>query len=200
MQIKTMVELTTVAIGILVSIEFGYFVKVIIHGISAKLFLSKVHPLKSSNIYGLCTTRDIDFMLNHINNGRYLRAMDFGRLDHCIRSGIFKTVYETKSKLLVAASTIRYRKPVYLFVPYRLQSQIVYWDEKNVYYRQDFVTLHDNFLRATAYVKLAVLGLQTEELFSLVTSESVTLPEAPNDLISWINYNKLNSESIKKDI
>lgn len=63
-------------------------------------------------------------MLNHINNGRYLRAMDFGRVDHCIRSGILRTIYETKSKLLVAATTIRYRKPIYLFVPYKLQSQV----------------------------------------------------------------------------
>lgn len=78
--------------------------------------------------------------------------------------------------------------------------QIVYWDEKNIYYRQDFITLHDNFLRATAYVKLAVVGLQTERLFSIVTPESVTLPEAPNDLISWIDYNKLSSESLKKDL
>lgn len=73
---------------------------------------------------GICTTRDIDFMLNHINNGRYVRAMDFGRLDHCIRSGIFKSVAKSSATLLVAATTIRYRKPVYLFVPYRLQSQV----------------------------------------------------------------------------
>lgn len=73
---------------------------------------------------GLCTTRDIDFLLNHINNSRYLRAMDFGRVDHCIRSGIWRTLSESRSKLLVAATTIRYRKPVFLFVPYRLQSQV----------------------------------------------------------------------------
>lgn len=76
----------------------------------------------------------------------------------------------------------------------------MYWDEKNIYYRQDFITLHDKFLRATAYVKLAVVGLQTEKLLSIVTSESVTLPEAPNDLISWIDFNKLSSESLKKDL
>lgn len=47
-----MVEMTTVAIGILVSLEFGYFVKAIVHGIGAKFFFSKIHPLKSSKIYG----------------------------------------------------------------------------------------------------------------------------------------------------
>lgn len=193
-----MVEISTVAIGILVSLEFGYFLKVLVHGFGAKLFLSKIHPLKSSGIYGICTTRDIDFMLNHINNGRYIRAMDFGRLDHCIRSGIFKSVAKSSATLLVAATTIRYRKPVYLFVPYRLQSQIVYWDDKNMYYRQDFITLHDNFVRATAYVKLAVLGSQPEELLLAVTRENMTLPEAPDDLLSWIEYNKQSSQNLKK--
>lgn len=47
-----MVELSTVAIGLLVSLEFGYFVKAFVYGIGAKFFLSKVHPLKSSKIYG----------------------------------------------------------------------------------------------------------------------------------------------------
>lgn len=76
----------------------------------------------------------------------------------------------------------------------------MYWDEQSIYYRQDFLTLHDNFLRATAYVKLTVSGLKPENLLSLVTTENVALPEAPNDLISWINYNKLNSQNLKKDI
>lgn len=76
----------------------------------------------------------------------------------------------------------------------------MYWDEKNIYYRQDFVTLHDNFLRATAYVKLAVLGAQPENLLLGVIQENITLPEAPDDLLSWIEYNKQNSQNLKKSL
>lgn len=72
----------------------------------------------------MCTTRDIDFLLTHINNARYLRAMDFGRVSHCLRTGIDKAMVQHKASMLVAASTIRYRKPVYLFMPYRLLSQV----------------------------------------------------------------------------
>lgn len=67
-----------------------------------------------------------------------------------------------------------------------------------MYYRQDFITLHDNFVRATAYVKLAVLGSQPEELLLAVTRENMTLPEAPDDLLSWIEYNKQSSQNLKK--
>ncbi|KAK8752690.1 hypothetical protein OTU49_006877 [Cherax quadricarinatus] len=193
-----MVELTTVAIGFLVSLEVGYFLKAFIYGFGSRYILSRINTLSSSKLYGICTTRDIDFMLNHINNARYLRAMDFGRIDHCIRAGIFKAVSMNKAKLLVAATTIRYRKPVYLFMPYRLHSQLVYWDERNLYYRQDFETLHDNFLRTTAYVKLAVVGSSSEEILAAANSENLVVPEAPDDLLSWIQYNQQNSLSLKK--
>ena len=76
----------------------------------------------------------------------------------------------------------------------------MYWDTKNLYYRQDFVTLHDNFVRATAYVKLAVLGPQPESLLLGVTKENIALPEAPNDLLSWIEYNKQSSQNLKKSL
>ncbi|XP_071523304.1 protein THEM6-like [Panulirus ornatus] len=193
-----MVELSTVAIGLLVSLEFGYFVKAVFYGIASRFFLPKIHPLKPSRLYGMCTTRDIDFLLNHINNARYLRAMDFGRVDHCIRAGLYQAVKKQNAKVLVAASTIRYRKPVYLFMPYRLNSQLVYWDDKNLYYRQDFETFHDNFLRATSYVKLAVVGSSPKEILSIALSEDPAQPEAPDDLLSWIHYNQQSSQNLRK--
>ncbi|XP_045610981.1 protein THEM6 [Procambarus clarkii] len=193
-----MVELSTVAIGLFLSLEVGYFLKAAIYGITSKFFLSRINALSPSTLYGICTTRDIDFMLNHINNARYLRAMDFGRVDHCLRAGIYQAVAMQKAKLLVAASTIRYRKPVYLFMPYRLHSQLVYWDDRNLYYRQDFETIHDNFLRTTAYVKLAVVGSKAEEILLSALPEGLERPEAPEDLLSWIQYNQQSSHSLKK--
>ncbi|XP_047472361.1 protein THEM6-like [Penaeus chinensis] len=195
-----MVEFSTVAIGVLLSLELGYFVKAVVYAFGSRFLLPKLHPLQASRLYGICTTRDIDFLLNHINNSRYLRAMDFGRVDHFTRSRLLSGIGGKKVQVLVAASTIRYRKPVYLFMPYRLESQIVYWDERNLYYRQNFETIHDNFLRATAYVKLTVLGSSPDELLSTCLSESPERPTIPNDLESWMLYVKQNSENLKKKV
>ncbi|XP_068203971.1 protein THEM6-like [Palaemon carinicauda] len=191
-------EFSTVAIGVLISIELGYFVKAFIYTVGSRWLTSKIHPLASSKIYGICSTRDVDFMLNHINNSRYLRAMDFGRLDHIVRSRILTFTGKDRPKLLVAASTIRYRKPVYIFMPYRLVSQIVYWDEKNIYYKQNFETIHDNFLRVTGYVKVAVIGASPQDLLTKCMSESVPTPEVTEDLAYWIKYLKSNSDCLKK--
>ncbi|XP_042857673.1 protein THEM6-like [Penaeus japonicus] len=196
-----MVEFTTVAIGVLLSLEFGYFLKAAVVAFGSRFLLPKVHPLQASRLYGICTTRDIDFLLNHINNARYLRAMDFGRVDHFSRSRIYSAMGgEKKVQVLVAASTIRYRKPIYIFMPYRLESQIIYWDERNFYYRQNFETIHDNFLRATAYVKLTVLGSSPQEILSTILPESPERPIVPNDLESWMLYVKQNSENLKKKV
>lgn len=94
----------------------------------------------------------------------------------------------------------------YLFLFYSCKSieidnlQIVYWDERNLYYRQNFETIHDNFLRATAYVKLTVLGSSPDELLTACLSESPERPTIPNDLESWMLYVKQNSENLKKKL
>ena len=41
-----------------------------------------------SSVLGLCWTTDIDYFL-HMNNGRYLREMDFGRFNFYFRTGLF---------------------------------------------------------------------------------------------------------------
>ena len=64
-------------------------------------------------------------MLNHMNNARFLRLMDFGRFDHMMRSRLFHAVTGKGKGALVAASTIRYRKPLWIFLPYKLSTQVI---------------------------------------------------------------------------
>ena len=43
-----------------------------------------------STVLGICWTTDIDYFL-HMNNGRYLREMDFGRFNFYFRTGSSKS-------------------------------------------------------------------------------------------------------------
>ncbi|KAA0194415.1 hypothetical protein HAZT_HAZT010422 [Hyalella azteca] len=112
----------------------------------------------------IVTTRDIDVFLTHLNNSRFLRAMDFGRFDHIFRGRISAALTKTKSNALVSSSVIRYRKPLYIFLPYAIDTGVVYWDDRSVYYRQDVRTLHDNFVRGTAYLKVTMIGASPADL------------------------------------
>lgn len=52
--------------------------------------------------------------------------------------------------------------------------QIVYWDDKSIYYRQDVRTLHDNFIRATAYLKVTLLGCNPVQCLQLAVNAHTT--------------------------
>lgn len=67
---------------------------------------------------GLCTTTDIDWLLYHMNNARYLRELDFARADFYERTNLYREICSQGSGVVQGASTIRYRrflKPLSIF-------------------------------------------------------------------------------------
>ena len=61
-----------------------------------------------------CSLTDIDNFLE-MNNGRVFTLYDFGRTDFAIRSGLGKKLLENRWGLVVAGSTIQYRKRIRAF-------------------------------------------------------------------------------------
>ena len=57
---------------------------------------------------------DMDFFFE-LNNGRQLTLYDLGRFDLAVRTGLSKTLKEKKWGLVVAGSTVRYRKRIRMF-------------------------------------------------------------------------------------
>lgn len=107
-----------------------------------------------------------------------------------------------KAYLIAAGSTVRYRRSLEFLEKYRVVSKIVYFDEKNVYIEHKFISEKDEFISAVAYVKLAVLKVKPIELFEeyfKVPEEELQL-ECPKQVESWINFNTLSSESLKKQL
>ncbi|WP_367187194.1 thioesterase family protein [uncultured Bosea sp.] len=71
---------------------------------------------------------DLDTSL-HMNNGRYWTLMDLGRLDLMLRSGLWRAVLRHRWLPVVNAGTIRFRREMRLFRPFRVETQIVCWRE-----------------------------------------------------------------------
>ncbi|XP_076031498.1 uncharacterized protein LOC143019598 [Oratosquilla oratoria] len=182
---------------LLILFEVGYFIRSALHTVLALKIRKQIHVMNESWTFGICTTRDIDILHNHMNNARYLREMDFGRFEFFGRSRLFKTLMDRGAQVMVAATTIRYRKPIFVFSPYRLVSKLLYWEDRSLYMEQRFETLHDNFVRATAIVKVGLVGMTAEDLVNLTAGENVICPPPPSYLVSWISYNKQNSQSLK---
>lgn len=82
-----------------------------------------------------CRLTDIDNFLE-MNNGRILTLYDLGRTDFAVRTGLFKQLLKQRWGLVVAGSTIQYRKRIRAFQKVTMKTQIVGVDARWIYIEQ----------------------------------------------------------------
>jgi acyl-CoA thioesterase FadM len=75
-------------------------------------------------IAGVCITTDVDTLLYHMNNARYLRELDFARVDFYERSGLYRRIREKGGAVVQGACTIRYRRFVRPFSVFKITSKV----------------------------------------------------------------------------
>lgn len=78
---------------------------------------------------------DIDMFLE-VNNGRILTLYDLGRFDLSIRTGLAKALKENKWGLVVAGSTVRYRRRIRMFEKVTIYTQVVGYEDRWIYILQ----------------------------------------------------------------
>jgi acyl-CoA thioesterase FadM len=88
-----------------------------------------------SEISFRCRPWDLD-MFREVNNGRILTLFDLGRFDLAVRSGLTQALKEHNWGLVVAGSTVRYRKRIRLFDKMTMRTQLAAMDERWVYLNQ----------------------------------------------------------------
>ena len=132
---------------------------------------------------------DIDIAM-HVNNGMYLSLMDLGRFDLMIRSGFWKVMREKGWSPVVNAETITFRKSLQLGHRYTIETQIVGFDERAIYFDQRMV--RDGEIYARAYIATRLLGSQgpvpNTDIFAAFGS-----PPADMDLPEWIHEWRLST-------
>jgi acyl-CoA thioesterase FadM len=98
-----------------------------------------------------------DLDLNgHMNNGRYLTLMDLGRLDHVLRSGLWRPIWQNGWAPMLGSAVIRYRRELRLFQRFELETRIVTWTDTTAVMEQTFVVAggpHRGQMAARALVK-----------------------------------------------
>ena len=89
----------------------------------------------TSEISFRCRLTDIDNFLE-MNNGRVLTLFDMGRTDFAVRSGLGTQLLKQRWGLVVAGSTIQYRKRIRAFDKVTMKTRIVGFDERWIYIEQ----------------------------------------------------------------
>jgi len=109
---------------------------------------------------GICTTTDVDTLLYHMNNARYLRELDFARVDFYERTNLYREVCSQGSGVVQGAATIRYRrfiKPLTIFkITSKVNIFIAYGNRKydiNINKQEACVYLSEDYEAAQTDIK-----------------------------------------------
>ena len=128
---------------------------------------------------------DID-AYGHLNNGRFLTMMDFGRWSYSLRTPLFRESLKRKWRPLIAAATIQFRRELALFRRFNLTTRLAFWDERSFYFEH---RLEDgDVLFAKAYVrgvtKAGKNRVAPGEMLAALGHPG-SAPTPPEELVQW---------------
>lgn len=146
---------------------------------------------------GLCTTQDVDIFIRHMNNARYLRELDFARFHYYGVTGIYEAIKKHGGGAVQGASSVRYRRTIPIFNPYKIITELIWWDDKAIYLEQKFVTF-DGFVRAIAMSKQCITKVNVMDLMKKFDGGDKR-PEQPEELKMWLEAIEKSSQKLRKD-
>ncbi|XP_066599750.1 protein THEM6-like [Prorops nasuta] len=196
-----------------VLVEVHYFLRMFITVFFARFCKKKVHILDETSVYGICTTTDVDTLLYHMNNARYLRELDFARADFYERTNLYREICSQGTGVVQGAATIRYRRFLKPLSIYKITSKIIYWDDKSVFMEHRFITPSDGFVRAIAICRQRLLNCSAETVMGTLLDRDIkqnsirepgvvqvshVRPQMPAEVAKWLESNEISSVNLRQ--
>lgn len=147
----------------------------------------------TSEYHFTANVNDIDNFLE-MNNGRIFTLFDLGRTDFAIRSGLGAKLIKNRWGLVVAGSTIQYRKRIRAFDRVTMKTRICAVDERWFYIEQTMwvkgkCTCHALLRTAVTNFKSGK-ALPTQEVLDSLGHTDIHL--SPDEWVqAWIETDKL---------
>lgn len=180
------------------TVDVWYFLRGVQVFIEAS-FLPRIQDILAEQSFdGMVLPHDLDYM-GHMNNSRYLRECDFARFHHCMRNGLFMASHNLGAKMVVGASTIRYRRSLAFREAFEIRTKMLGWDDKAFYLEQRFVSKKDGFVSAIMLCRQNVIRSSPEEIIEFVCKKKIECPEFPEDLKHWISYITASSQALRAE-
>lgn len=183
--------------------HYNSFVRIPLLALRASIApLPRMDSLETDVVRMRVWPNDIDFNL-HLNNGRYLSAMDYGRMRLMARAGLLRPVMRARWTAVVGAVWMTYRRSLPLFARFDLATRLVCWDERWFYMEQTF---HGrDGLAAVGWVKGAIVGRDSivapQTLLDMV-APGIPSPPLPQNILTWneLTREKLEDASDRSEI
>uniref|UniRef100_A0A182KE82 Protein THEM6 n=1 Tax=Anopheles christyi TaxID=43041 RepID=A0A182KE82_9DIPT len=168
-----------VLVGLYALFELHYFLRMCLCVVSARFLKKRMHILDTGTVVGLCLTNDIDTLLYHMNNARYLREIDFARVDFYERTSLYRTIRSKGGSVVQGATTIRYRRFIRPFTRFTISSRIVYWDNQSIFMEHRFLGGTDGFIHCIALCRQRVMQCSVEDVMATLLKSGISLQNAP---------------------
>lgn len=140
-----------------------------------------------TSIRSVSTVQDVGFALQYMSCARFVRELDFARAHFYAVTGLYDGVVQGAEP---DAISIRYRRSIPIFRTYRIETRLVWWDDRAIYLEQRFVTKADGFVRAVAMSRQSIAGGGVLELLSGFAGGEQRPggegDEAPAELRTWL--------------
>lgn len=141
---------------------------------------------------------DCDINL-HLNNSRYLEAMDTGRYALVVRTGMLRPALKEGWRPVVASARVRFRRSLEPFEAFDLVTRIVGWDDDYYFIEQRFETRDREgvvHLAASGYVRGVFFDrhrkrVSPRTISRLVMGREVGSPPIPKHLQLWLESDEL---------
>ncbi|XP_013190935.1 protein THEM6 [Amyelois transitella] len=184
------------------TLDVAYFARMMYTVAKARYFKKKACIMDTTEVNSWCLLNDIDTLLYHMNNARYLRELDFARADFYERTGLYANIKAAGGAVVQAAATIRYRRYIKPFTKFTITSRAIYWDEKTVFMEHEFVG-PGGFVHAVAVCRQRVIDTSAaaiaELLLQLHCGNTCHTPigKMPPELELWVQSNELSSAKLR---
>jgi len=138
-----------------------------------------------------CMPWDLDIFFE-MNNGRVLTLYDLGRFNLSVRTGFSKILKKNRWGLVVAGSTVRYRKRIRVFDKVTMHTKVAGIDEKWIYVEQSMWVKGQ--AASSVLLRTAVTGkgriVLTEKVLSAMNLSNWQ-PQHSNWLKSWVSSEEI---------
>jgi acyl-CoA thioesterase FadM len=130
---------------------------------------------------------DLDFNL-HMNNARYLTAMEMGRWDLAIRQGWMPKVWSQRWQILIGSATVRFKRALKPFERYALHTRIAGWNDK-WFFIEHALKRKNGDVAASGAVKGIFRGkdgnVPTPDVMRTLGFEGAGSPPTPEWIAQW---------------
>jgi len=141
-------------------------------------YIQKIQPTRSMLDWVITHYRvqlwDIDANI-HMNNVKYLKYLERGRVEHMIATHWLSEMYSRGIKALIANTEISYVRELKPFQRFKVETRISGWDDKYIYIEQLFTYKRTVF--TAAVIRMAMVSVHSGKRISPAHVMSETFPE-----------------------